>query len=276
VYADPATLVATAPRDWPVLMWSTDNRKCLFDAMKLRLHGFSVFRYWVGGDVLRMTQAGRMARRFAVLANRLFCQQHLTNAPWLSDELGSVGLHSVSIPVSPICCADHWPLTPVPALPYRVIYYSLPDNDHIYLPEIAAFCAESVPEIEIVCVGHPNPPIRKPNVTNVGILGADEMRQLYARCHCLMRITSHDGLARSVLEALGNGLDVVTNLNVPHTVRATSREEAANALRSLCRGRTERSVSGRNWVLAEHSAESFVGKLTTQLNCRTARVIGTG
>jgi hypothetical protein len=155
-------------------------------------------------------------------------------------------------------------LTPFPPFPYRVIYYSLPDNDHIYLPDVAEFCARSNPEVELVCVGHPDAPVRGANVTRLGVLRPDEMRGLYETCHCLLRFTSHDGLPRSVLEALGNGLDVVTNLDVPHVMRVDSREQATSALGSLCRTRQGRNLAGREWVLEEHSAESFVARLQAQ------------
>lgn len=265
VYSDVLSLLESAPRHWPVLLWSTNNRQSVFDAMQLRLRGYRAVRYWVGSDVLRLAQMKRLAGRSVAFLNRLLFDRHLTNSPWLSTELEPLGLCSTPLPVSPVCCGSHWPMTPFPPLPYRVIYYSLPDNDQIYLPDVAEFCAQSNPEISLVCIGHPEVGIKGSNVMRLGVLGPHEMRRIYETCHCLLRFTSHDGMPRSVLEALGNGLDVVTNLNIPHVVRVASQDEAAAALRSLCRARQARNLDGREWVLAQHSAESFAGRLAAEL-----------
>jgi len=260
-HQDLSSLLRQARADRPVLFWSTSNRESLSDAMKLRLRGYRVYRYWIGGDVMRMTKVRWPMRRTLIQGNRQLFQGHFTTSQWLTDELKSLGIASSPLPFSAGCCGEHWPLSPFPEPPYKVLYYSLAGNDDIYLPEVVEQAAQHNPMTTFLCVGNRDLKISGPNIVSLGIVSPPEMRSLYETSHCLLRFTSHDGFPRSIFEALVNGLDVVTNLPVPHSIHVSSKNQVAQAITSLANMRRERNIPARDWVLAGHTASSWTKTL---------------
>jgi hypothetical protein len=249
-------LLRAASRN-PVLLWGTNNRAALLDGLWLRLAGYPVHRYWIGGDVLAINNLVGLRRRVLVTLSRWTFHSNTTNSQWLSDELAAAGLPSVPMPFGPVCCLDHCPLSPLPPMPYTVLHYSLPGCDHIYRPDLLASCAAAHPEIMFISVGNPTLEVAAANVRVIGTVTPDAIRSLYAKSHCLLRVTSHDGLPRMVLEALAHGLDVVTNLPVPHTAQARTACEIVDTLTRLMRTSGERNVKGRLWYFGTYSASAW-------------------
>jgi hypothetical protein len=208
--------------------------------------------------------AGLKKRLLVTMSKRTF-HSNTTNAGWLSRELAEVGIESGAMPFGPVCCANHCPLSPFPSLPYTVLHYSLPGCDHIYRPELVAACAAANPDIAFVCVGNPSLESSGRNVKVLGSIAADAMRSLYARSHCLLRVTTHDGLPRMVLEALAHGLDVVTNLPVPHTTPAHTEQDVVAALRKLMQTGVARNLEARKWYFETYSASAWARYWQTQL-----------
>jgi hypothetical protein len=249
--------VVRASSRGPVLLWATDNRSALLAGFRLRLAGYHVHRYWIGGDVLAISKVGRLKKRLLVTMSKWTFHSNTTNAVWLSDELTEAGLESAAMPFGPVCCANHCPLSPLPSLPYTVLHYSLPGCDHIYRPELVAACAAANPDIAFICIGNPTLEFSARNVKILGSITPDAMRSLYASSHCLLRVTSHDGLPRMVLEALAHGLDVVTNLPVPHTTQARTAQDVVVALGQLMHTSAARNLEARKWYFETYSASAW-------------------
>ena len=91
-------------RSVPVILWTTEVRRSVVAGLRLWRAGFSVHRYWMGGDVLRV-QATQGWRRRAVHAVLRHCYaSHAVSSAWLGEELAEVGITSTPLPLNPACC----------------------------------------------------------------------------------------------------------------------------------------------------------------------------
>lgn len=203
--------------------------------------GKRVLLHWVGTDVLWARRDAAAHRLSRWLTERAV---HWADAPWLVDELGALGIVAEERPL-PMPMAVGEPV----ALPgtFRVLVY-LPE--HAREPyDVAATLAvvRALPEIEFLVVGgfEPSEPI--PNLQALGFVR--NMTDVYHRCSVLLRLTHHDGLSHSVVEALSYGRYVVWTYGLPGVVRVANAGEAAAAIASL---RTE------------HREPNYVGVQTAQ------------
>lgn len=244
-------------RNIPAIVWTTNNRQALSTAIKLRRLGCQPHRYWIGGDALRLSQTRGIKKYTLSNINKILYKSHTANSDWLKEELKGCGIEAHSTPFSPVCCGEHWPLTEARIGTYTIIFYSHEDNDHIYLPEKMIEAASRLPNCLFLCLGDPNLKTNLPNIKNLGAIPPAEMHSIYQRAHCLLRVTSHDGFPRMVIEAMANGLDVVCNLPIPKTLQADSVDEIVSTIGQLASLPRNRNKDGREWILSHHSAASW-------------------
>jgi hypothetical protein len=255
-YTDLATLRRNGVPEIPVIVWTTDNRHAVVAAIQLRRAGFLPHRYWIGGDVLRLLKVSRIRRALLRVGNRWFLS-HTANAPWLVDELALAGIPACSLPISPACCADHWPMPAISAGPFTVLYYSQADNDAIYQPGVMLSAAASLPAVRFLAIGNATLGGGPANVDHRGVVSADECRRLYGESDALLRFTSHDGFSRMVLEAMTSGLDVLFAHEVPHTHLVKSAEDVVTLLRTLSARPRGRNSAARAYALEHFSAGNW-------------------
>jgi glycosyltransferase involved in cell wall biosynthesis len=244
----------------PVFMWGTNHRKIVRDSIFLRRKGFKLNRYWIGGDVLSLNNMHRSKSIFHIWLNKLLFDFHFTTSEWLTKELMENGLRSIPVPFSSICCPDHHPIAEFPPKPLRVVFYSIEDCDHIYQPKFIQKCADMLPEVEFICCGNKKLGIFGKNIRNMGLIESHKMMDLYASSHCLLRVTTHDGFARSILEALSYGLYVITNQPIPYTEQVADVQSAVTAIRRIDKLGV-RNHHARQWALENYSAKAFVNNI---------------
>lgn len=253
-------IVGSGEQDSPVLLYDTNNRQAIVNAAKLKIRGFKVYRYWIGGDVLRVNEMGSLKSAINSLFNNCLFSKMFSNSEWLTTELASRNIMALPLPFSTLCCAGHNPLPPAPPKPIRIIFYSIENNDHIYNPKIVQICAQKFPDVEFICVGNNKLELSGKNIINKGIIGLKEMKDVLHGSHCLLRYTSHDGFPRSVIEALGCGLHIITNLNIPFAYKVNNEFEIFSAIENL-KNNYVQNIQGREWVFSHLSAEKFTNAL---------------
>jgi hypothetical protein len=91
-----------------------------------------------------------------------------------------------------------------------------------------------------------------------------DMASVYRQHSIYMRLTHHDGLAHSVIEALSFGRQVVWTYPLQGVTHVTSKTEAINALRTLTA--TSPSLNQAGLATAEHyRKERTVAEVAEQL-----------
>ncbi len=224
--------------------------------------------HWVGSDVLSALQAFRGG----VLSRRLRAEAvHWADAPWLVDELREVGITAVEHPL-PIPIAIGVP-EPAPSH-FKVLVY-LPPGDHpAHDIEGTLGVVRSLPDVSFVAVGGR---ADLPPLTNLDRRGyVEEMAQIYRECTAVLRLTRHDGLSHSIVEALSFGRHAIWTQRLPGVHQVHDAVEAAEALRELAAlaaaGSLEVNSAGARFVTERYAASTIARELTEAMR----QVLGGG
>lgn len=216
----------------------------------LRLRRKPTVIHWVGTDVQIAIDEHRRHNVSLRVAERPL---HWCDAPWLVDELRTIGVISeyVSLPI-PI----HVP--PAPPLPetFRVLlYYPVDDFDReVFDHETLLRLPLEFPEVAFTLIPSPAETLPRPLPPNLEARDwVEDMDQLYSDTTVVVRLTSHDGQSFMAAEALSWGRYVIWTFAMPGCIKAEGFEAVAAALRGLIdrhdRGELKVNQSGRRSVL---------------------------
>ena len=190
--------------------------------------------HWIGTDVLvwmeKLNTQNLKSRLYYRIWRKLLVRGHnknkivnLAGAPWLKEELKSIGIEST-----------FFPITTIDSNVKNIESNLIRENDFItYLPknrfefyggEIIKRLANSLPDNNFIII-HPDLESISPtdligwteNVKLFPKLSFNEMQEYLKKSKCFLRFTKHDGLSLSVLEALFNQLTVLWTYSFPHT-----------------------------------------------------------
>lgn len=204
-----------------------------------------IIKHWLGSDVMR-------ANHPLVQAQNATGQIiHWANAPWLAAELAQAGISAETVSN----LGTEGSVLPMPPGPLTVLTF-LPNFEFYGGADVFAL-ARALPDIRFLVVandgrGYPH----EPNVEYLGYRG--DMREVYERCHVLLRMAEHDGLSRMVCEALAYGRHVVWNYPVVGARLATTRPLAAAVLRrfddELRAGTLAPNLLGHDYIASHESS----------------------
>jgi hypothetical protein len=204
-----------------------------------------IVRWWVGTDVLNAVT--RKEVRTGALRIDSIVSANIAVAPHLVDELATIGIEARFVPsvldpkiVPP--SIESWSEVTRPVLVYlpggRKEFYGI----GVLEPVIA-----SNPDLEFIIVADQTHSLSLyPNVESLGWVS--DMRALYARAGCVLRITAHDGMPRMLMEALLRGLYAIYSWPLAGCWEAHTAEEISEALVRYRKARTP-NVRGRASVL---------------------------
>jgi hypothetical protein len=207
--------------------------------------GKPVVRWWVGSDVLHCVQhplGGRHAR----LVDKL-CAESVAVAPHLQAELSSLGLNAKIIPS--VVDSEFLKVEPPQLLVARDILVYLPANrGSLYGEEVVRSAIEANPDLRFLVVADTDHRFRR--YQNVESLGwVQDMRPVYDRTGCLLRITQHDGLPRMVIETLLLGRYVIYSHELPGCWTARNFTDVQRWI-SVFRNSTASNSAGANEIKA--------------------------
>jgi hypothetical protein len=186
--------------------------------------GRRLLLHWVGTDVevaVADHRAGRTSARLLRTAT------HWADAPWLVAELAGIGVRAECRPLPvPLAMGE------VAAMPpeFRVLTYLPAQPGPAYDLEATLEVFEALPEVRFAVFGGYQPPARE-NVEAAGYVV--DMPALYRRGSALLRLTRHDGLSHSVIEALSFGRHVLWSCPFPGAALVRNSAEAAREVRRL-------------------------------------------
>ena len=102
-------------------------------------------------------------------------------------------------------------------------------------------------------------PISPKNVEFIARLEFSEMKALYQQSKVFLRLTKHDGLSLSVLEAMANEMHVVWTYKFPHTsfLEQLSKEALLNTINRNQDVWISRNKDGKSYVLDKFSKEAI-------------------
>lgn len=227
-------------------------------------HAFGA-AYWLGTDVLdTLEEATAGTLRWSVLADSSV-DLHIAGAPWLAEELSSVGLRAVTAYVP---LPYRAPAT-VPALPmkFTVLTYLPGERFSFYGGDAIFEAARRLPDVAFQVVGREVRESRSAplNMAFRGWVG--NMDAIYRGSTVVLRVPRHDGLGATVIEGLLYGRHVVSTHPLPSVrqVWPVTPEALVDALGSLrdaqAMGTLKANSLGRAHALREFDAATLVDRL---------------
>lgn len=209
-----------------------------------------IIRWWVGSDVLNVLEREDV-RRTALRLDSIV-STNIAVAPHLVSELASVGISAelVPSPLDPVLATSE---VAAPVDEVRPILTYLPGKRKEFFGfEIIEHVVKANPDLHFIVVAdHTHALASHPNVESLGWV--DDMRALYARAGCILRITEHDGLPRMLIEGMLRGMYAIYSWPLEGAWQARTREEVQTALERY-RGASMPNVLGREAMLQVQSA----------------------
>ena len=210
------------------LIGSRIDRKAPQDRLLGLRRGPTVI-HWVGTDVQIAVEEHRRGNVSERVAER---PTHWCDAPWLVDELRTIGVVSeyVSLPI-PIETA---PPPPLPAEFCVLLYYPVDAFDReVFDAETILRLPEAFPGVQFILIPSPAESL-PPLPSNVDAPGwIDGMDAVYREVTVVVRLTSHDGQSFMVAEALSRARHVIWTHTMPGCIQAEGFEQVERALRQL-------------------------------------------
>jgi len=224
------------------------------------LYRIPIVIHWIGTDVYRMINTDIL--NFKMKLKRLIMKilfkvnkncYHIACAPWLKEELTSVGINATFIPVVSPLTGINVEIYPLPKTLTVLSYIPLGRED-FYGEQKLLEIARMNPDVKFTVVA--NSPDRKPkdlnNVEYYGWVSREKMEELYRNTTCYIRLTRHDGLA--VIEPLLRGRYEIFTYEHPYVYKAITIEEAQKALDEI-RTKMEPNYDGARYVRENYSTE---------------------
>lgn len=224
-----------------------------------KLWGKKVVIHWLGSDVLEISSSKKcspftQARRLVYLMADL----HLAVSEPLADELRLLGIKAEVVPLVPN----------MPIFNEKDLAWPSANRVHVYLPErrqdfygadIVFRLAKEMPDTEFLITSHSGS--AAPNLPNLKYLGwVNDMEEIWSRTKVLLRLTKHDGLPQTLIEALTRGRYVIWSNKFPHCIHACSFEEAKRAL-IITLSQKEPNLAGMSYARREFEPSKIAQSL---------------
>lgn len=220
-----------------------------------RWAGALTLNWWIGTDTLETLRSPRLQKQLALTRKQV--DAHLSVAPWISDELRTLGIDPIEIPIVPANLrVENLPLP----RQHAVLCYAAAGRETFYgVPRVVEL-ARRFPEVPfILCGGGRVPSDAPPNVENAGVVDRRTMGDLYARASVLVRLPAHDGLSKMVLEALSLGRHVLWSYPHKGVAQVGARTDAERVLAELFTVPPAPNEAGREVIASRYNPVQVAG-----------------
>lgn len=231
--------------------WS--RRVRIEEVLFARYRRMAVAYSFIGSDVQRLSQAPVWKKARTRIGLRL-AQAVTANAPWLIEELAAMGIRARLLSDAYVTRPERiHPLPPVP----RVLTYLAEGREAFYGLPIVLELARTRPQVEFHVVGTRGERVANAPGNLVFHGWVDDLKVHLRNATVFLRLTEHDGLARSVLEALSECRQVIWTQEHPHCRTARTAAECALHLDEVL-GRPVLNEEGGRYVWERYAKEKVV------------------
>ncbi len=183
------------------------------------LFGKNRIIHWIGTDIYQMQHSlSWMAWKNVVgfLNSPDFNFKHLAECAATREELRDLGIEADVVPLPPVNLYDFSPLPEK----FTVGIYINPTQD-MYFESVMYEIADALPDIDFKFFGNPNLKKVEDNKEWVGFV---DMKEFLPTISALVRITRHDGLPISPLEAMQAGRNVLASHPLEHAIHVPLKD----------------------------------------------------
>ncbi len=216
---------------------------------------------WAGSDVMIAAE-----NPFALAVTKRRGYDNVAVAPWLVDELATLGIEASQLTVGAVKPVDT--IAPLPKA-FRVLTY-LPEPRRTFYGEERVYAlARQMPNVSFTVLGAGRRDPKAP--ANVSFNGyVDDVPRHIDASTVLLRLTEHDGASILVLEALARGRHVVWTHNYPGVQAVADTSQALEALKRLgeqhSRGSLQPNAEGVTYVRRDFTPEDVARHFEAHLD----------
>lgn len=198
-----------------------------FKARLAKRRGIRVVSHWIGSDV-RFAQEG--STNLDDLSNLI--DQHVSCFDPLRKKLEPFGIEAPVVPIVPFNM--EFELCEMPKK-HAVLVYLPEGRETLYGFEEIRKAMAQFPELPFYIVANGNEELFAPypNAVVLGMLGPEEMSELYHNVSTLVRMHTSDGLSMMVLEALGKGKHVIWDHEFDYVLPGKNASEIIDSLEKV-------------------------------------------
>lgn len=219
-------------------LWHIPRADCLFSingtitqskTFDLALkHNVPIMVLWAGTDVTNAIKAYKSGK-----FNQKYIEKihHFCEAPWLQEELKSVGINAQILHCATATIYHH--LTKPKSNQLTILGYIPKKRADFYGIKAFLNAAKQFPKIKFLLAGAEAEDFDS-LPTNIEALGwVGDMNVIYDRSHAIMRFVEHDGLSNVVRESLGRGKQILYTYPLNHCIHCPSEDILSQKIQSL-------------------------------------------
>ena len=215
-----------------------------------------IVQHFIGSDVLTAVEDFKNSRvnNELVEASKFLCE-----VDWIKSELADI---SIEAGVASIAIYDK-EIKPKEFEKFTVLTYMSQGKEKFYGMEDYIKLAKAFKDVEFRIAGITSYGEVLPE--NIKLLGWVNMDDEFQANTCYIRNAKHDGLAFSILEALGYGRIVLYNYNFPHAYYFESSDELIRKVSELKEdfesGKLGVNYEAIEYIKTQYSKEKVLGNL---------------
>ncbi len=223
--------------------------------------------HWIGTDVHTIVndQVTSSKESIPLSLRRFFFKYkknflHLASAPWLCEELKEIGIISRFLPITTLSKSVVNVIDVTRERNIDFLSYVPQSRFNFYGGDIIVKIAKNIPNRKFVIIvpdaesqssiglsGIPN------NVMLLPRMSFDAVQKLMAKTKVFLRLTKHDGLSLSVLEAMNNACQVLWTYQFPFVIQ-TKTSTLSDDVSSVVE-KWSPNIQGRDYVRENFQAE---------------------
>ena len=169
-----------------------------------------IVQHFIGSDVLTAIDDYKNGN---INKNLIENSRYLCEVDWIEKELKEIDIEAK---IASIAIYEQRDINSSMPNKFTVLTYMSQGKEEYYGMNTLILLAQRFPDIEFKIAGIDS--YRKPLPNNIKLLGWVDMDREFENSVCYLRNAKHDGLAFSILEALGYGKQVFYNYHFPHTI----------------------------------------------------------
>jgi len=223
-----------------------------------------IVQHFIGSDVLSAMDDYKHRNINKQLLEK---SQYLCEVDWIEEELKEI---EINAKVTSIAIYDKKNINGSLPEKFTLLTYMGKGKEEYYGIDTLIFLSQKFPDIEFKVAGIDS--YSKPLPNNIKLLGWVDMDREFEESVCYLRNAKHDGLAFSILEALGHGKQVFYNYHFPHTLYFNNRDDLVEKISEQKKlfdsGKLEVNKEAIDFVKKEFAKEKVLNNLVKILTSR--------
>jgi len=215
-----------------------------------------IVQHFIGSDVLTAIEDFKHKR---INKDLVVNSHYLCEVDWIKSELSTIDINAN---IASIAIYDKEVQHQLPDT-FTVLTYMAKGKEEFYGMDDFMTLATAFSDVPFKIAGIDSYDKELPR--NIELLGWVDMDKEFQNTVCFIRNAQHDGLAFSILEALGNGKIVLYNYQFPYVNYFENSDDIieyiANAKKEFEAGKLEINYQAINFIKKEYSKNHVLGNL---------------